>query len=98
MKPRVPAHMSCHQFCEISPLLDMSVNKTQLMAMSTEDKSVVLLLQMFPLALVCGNTFVLKPSERDPGASMILCELARDAGVPNGVLNVIHGAKEGENS
>ena len=49
---------------------------------------------MFPLALVCGNTFVLKPSEQDPGAAMMLAQLAQQAGVPDGVLNVIHGAKE----
>lgn len=48
-------------------------------------------LWMIPMALVCGNTFVLKPSERDPGASMLLAELARQAGVPDGVLNVVHG-------
>ena len=52
-------------------------------------------LWMFPLALVCGNTFVLKPSERDPGATMLLCEMAHDAGVPKGVLNVIHGSRDG---
>lgn len=51
--------------------------------------------QMFPLALVCGNTMVLKPSERDPGATMILMELAKEAGIPNGVVNVIHGAHDG---
>ena len=49
---------------------------------------------MFPLALVCGNTFVLKPSEQDPGAAMMLAELAQQAGVPDGVLNIIHGGKE----
>ena len=48
---------------------------------------------MFPLAITCGNTFVLKPSERDPGASMILARLAKEAGVPDGVLNVVHGSK-----
>ncbi|UYV77936.1 ALDH6A1 [Cordylochernes scorpioides] len=48
-------------------------------------------LWMFPLALVCGNTFVLKPSERDPGAAMILMELVKEAGIPQGVVNVIHG-------
>jgi malonate-semialdehyde dehydrogenase (acetylating)/methylmalonate-semialdehyde dehydrogenase len=53
---------------------------------------------MFPLASVCGNTYVLKPSERDPGACMILCEMAKEAGLPDGVLNVIHGAKDGEDS
>ncbi len=49
---------------------------------------------MFPTALVCGNTFVLKPSEQDPGATMLLMELAAEAGVPDGVVNVIHGQKE----
>lgn len=48
-------------------------------------------LWMYPLAVVCGNTFVLKPSEKDPGASTVLAELWRQAGFPAGVLNVIHG-------
>ncbi len=50
-------------------------------------------LWMFPLAVTCGNTFLLKPSERDPGAAMIIARLAREAGLPAGVLNVIHGTK-----
>lgn len=48
-------------------------------------------LWMFPVACTSGNTFLLKPSEKTPGASMILAELALEAGVPKGVLNVIHG-------
>ena len=44
-----------------------------------------------PIATVTGNCLILKPSERDPGAAMILAELARDAGIPDGVLNIIHG-------
>ncbi len=48
---------------------------------------------MFPIALVCGNSFVLKPSERDPSASVLLAELLAEAGLPDGVLNVIHGDK-----
>jgi len=51
-------------------------------------------LWMFPMALVCGNTFVLKPSEQDPLSTMQLVELALEAGVPKGVLNVVHGGKE----
>lgn len=51
------------------------------------------LLQMFPMALVCGNTFIVKPSEQDPGACMMLVKMAQEAGVPDGVLNVIHGQK-----
>jgi len=50
-------------------------------------------LWMFPMALVCGNTFIMKPSEQDPGAAMLLCEMAMDCGIPPGVLNVIHGTK-----
>lgn len=51
-------------------------------------------LWMFPIAVTCGNTFVLKPSEKDPGASMILAELAMEAGLPNGVLNIVHGTND----
>ncbi len=46
---------------------------------------------MFPIAIACGNTFVLKPSEQDPSASLFLAELAHQAGLPPGVLNVVHG-------
>ena len=48
-------------------------------------------LWMYPLALVCGNTFVLKPSERDPSAALYVAELAQEAGVPDGVLNLVNG-------
>jgi malonate-semialdehyde dehydrogenase (acetylating)/methylmalonate-semialdehyde dehydrogenase len=48
-------------------------------------------LWMFPLALICGNTFVLKPSERDPSASLMLAELLAAAGAPPGVFNVVQG-------
>jgi malonate-semialdehyde dehydrogenase (acetylating)/methylmalonate-semialdehyde dehydrogenase len=48
---------------------------------------------MFPVAIACGNTFVLKPSERDPSASMLLAELWAQAGLPEGVFNVVHGDK-----
>ncbi|WP_175937960.1 CoA-acylating methylmalonate-semialdehyde dehydrogenase [Burkholderia plantarii] len=51
-------------------------------------------LWMFPMALVCGNTFVLKPSEQDPLSTMELVKLAIEAGVPKGVLNVVHGGKQ----
>lgn len=46
---------------------------------------------MFPLAIACGNTVLMKPSERDPGATLMLAKLAKEAGVPDGVLNVVHG-------
>ena len=48
---------------------------------------------MYPLAIACGNTFVLKPSEKDPSASVFNAELFHEAGLPDGVLNVVHGDK-----
>jgi len=54
-------------------------------------------LWMFPVATACGNTMLIKPSEKDPGACMILVELARQAGFPDGVVNVIHGAHDAVN-
>ncbi|GJH22929.1 CoA-acylating methylmalonate-semialdehyde dehydrogenase [Caballeronia novacaledonica] len=48
---------------------------------------------MFPIAIATGNTFVLKPSERDPSASVRLAELLTEAGLPDGVFNVVHGDK-----
>ncbi|MCK1623380.1 CoA-acylating methylmalonate-semialdehyde dehydrogenase [Bradyrhizobium sp. 160] len=49
---------------------------------------------MFPVALACGNTFVLKPSERNPSASLILAQWLNEAGLPRGVFNVVQGDKE----
>ena len=49
---------------------------------------------MFPIALACGNTFILKPSERDPTLSLRMAELLTEAGLPDGVFNVVHGDKE----
>ena len=51
-------------------------------------------LWMFPVAIACGNTFVLKPSEKVPSASVKMAELMQEAGLPDGVLNVVHGDKE----
>ncbi|MFC5359196.1 CoA-acylating methylmalonate-semialdehyde dehydrogenase [Azospirillum himalayense] len=51
-------------------------------------------LWMFPVAVACGNAFILKPSERDPGASLLVAQLAQEAGLPPGVINVVHGDKE----
>ena len=49
---------------------------------------------MFPIAIACGNTFVLKPSEKDPSAPQINAELLAEAGLPDGVFNIVHGDKE----
>ncbi len=49
---------------------------------------------MFPLALACGNAFILKPSEKDPSASLLMAEWLTEAGLPDGVFNVLHGDRE----
>lgn len=49
---------------------------------------------MFPIALACGNTFILKPSERNPSASLLLAWWLKEAGLPDGVFNVVNGDKE----
>lgn len=51
-------------------------------------------LWMYPMAIACGNTFVLKPSERDPGSALAIAELLQEAGLPKGVINVVHGSRE----
>jgi malonate-semialdehyde dehydrogenase (acetylating) / methylmalonate-semialdehyde dehydrogenase len=48
---------------------------------------------MFPIAIACGNAFILKPSERDPSAPMLIWELFQEAGLPPGVFNIVHGDK-----
>jgi len=51
-------------------------------------------LWMFPMAIACGNTFILKPSEKDPSCAVRIAELATEAGIPHGVINVVQGQKE----
>ena len=51
-------------------------------------------LWMYPLAIACGNCFILKPSERDPSSTLLIAELMYEAGLPKGVLNVVHGDKD----
>jgi malonate-semialdehyde dehydrogenase (acetylating)/methylmalonate-semialdehyde dehydrogenase len=51
-------------------------------------------LWMYPLAIACGNCFILKPSERDPSSTLLIAQLFNQAGLPKGVLNVVHGDKE----
>jgi len=53
---------------------------------------------MFPIAIACGNTFILKPSERDPSASLLIADLWAEAGLPPGVFNVVHGDAEAVNA
>ena len=55
-------------------------------------------LWMYPMAIACGNTFVLKPSELDPITPVMIAELAQEAGMPDGVLNIVHGGKDAVNA
>src|SRR5690606_34849298 len=48
---------------------------------------------MYPVALACGNCFILKPSERDPSAALLMAEWLKEAGLPDGVFSVVHGDK-----
>lgn len=52
-------------------------------------------LWMFPIGMVCGNTYLMKPSERVPGCTMLLAKLLQDSGAPDGTLNIIHGQHAG---
>ncbi|XP_074312805.1 methylmalonate-semialdehyde dehydrogenase [acylating], mitochondrial-like [Silene latifolia] len=62
--------------------------------MCLSNLSAIIALWMFPLAVVYGNTFILKSSLKDPGVCMMLAELASEAGLPNGVLNIVHGTDD----
>lgn len=53
---------------------------------------------MYPIAIACGNTFILKPSEKDPSSAQLAAELLKEAGLPDGVFNVVHGDKEAVDS
>jgi malonate-semialdehyde dehydrogenase (acetylating)/methylmalonate-semialdehyde dehydrogenase len=55
-------------------------------------------LWMYPMAIVCGNTFILKPSERDPSAPLFIAKLLKQAGLPDGVFNLVNGDKEAVDS
>lgn len=65
-----------------------------LVSFYTSNTQAMIPLWMFPLATGCGNTMLLKPSEKVPGAAMIIAKLAKQAGLPDGVLNIVHGAHD----
>jgi malonate-semialdehyde dehydrogenase (acetylating)/methylmalonate-semialdehyde dehydrogenase len=79
---------------EVSRDMDTEVRKVPLgvtAAISPFNFPAMIPLWSIPLATVTGNTLILKPSERDPGAAMIIAELCQRAGLPPGVINVVHG-------
>ena len=62
--------------------------------LSFHGNNMTLLRRMFPVGTICGNTYIMKPSERDPTACMVLVDLLKEAGMPDGVVNVIHGSHD----
>ena len=76
----------------ICPFSEFSLSICMELALISIDFPAMIPLWSLPLATVTGNCLILKPSERDPGASMIIAELAREAGFPAGVINIVHGS------
>ena len=70
----------------------MNYEVSRSVAHASTDFPAMIPLWCIPIATITGNTLILKPSERDPGAAMILAELAREAGFPDGVVNIVHGS------
>ncbi|GER42094.1 methylmalonate-semialdehyde dehydrogenase, partial [Striga asiatica] len=79
---------------KLAGVITAEQGKTLKDAFNDVSRGIAILLQMFPVAVTCGNTFILKPSEKAPGACVHLAELAMEAGLPSGVLNIIHGTND----
>lgn len=89
----IPSQMMGEQL-EVSADMDTSTIRVPLgivAAICPFNFPAMIPLWVLPVAVATGNTLILKPSERDPGAAMIIAELARQAGLPDGVFNIIHG-------
>ena len=78
--------------CPFSKHSKPSINREMLIKYLFADFPAMIPLWSMPIATITGNTLILKPSERDPGAAMILAELTREAGFPEGVINIVHGS------
>lgn len=92
----IPA-LLCGETLEIARGVDCETHHTPLgvcVGITPFNFPVMVPLWMFPTAIVCGNTFVLKPSERVPLGAVILGELLQEAGLPKGVFNIVHGGRE----
>ena len=78
--------------CPFSTYLIVYIKLAQSINHRRSDFPAMIPLWSIPIATITGNTLILKPSERDPGAAIILAELARSAGFPDGVINIVHGS------
>ncbi len=90
-----PPHKRARVMYKLKHLLEENADRLGVTAGITPFNFPVMVpLWMWPMAVVCGNTFILKPSERDPSSALLIAQLALEAGLPPGVLNVINGDKE----
>jgi malonate-semialdehyde dehydrogenase (acetylating)/methylmalonate-semialdehyde dehydrogenase len=93
----IPAHLQGHYTAEVGTDIDSYSLRQPLgvcVGITPFNFPAMIALWMFPLAIACGNTFILKPSEKDPSCSLRIAQLAKEAGVPDGVINVVQGDKE----
>lgn len=96
----IPSHFLGHTLAGVAKDLDIHSYRVPLgvtAGITPFNFPAMIPLWMFPVALACGNTHVIKPSERNPGACMMLVEMLTEAGAPPGVVNVIHGTHDSVN-
>lgn len=92
----IPSHLNGNFSSEVGPGIDTHSERQALgvvAGITPFNFPSMVPLWMIPMALACGNTFVLKPSERDPSSANLIFELLKDAGFPDGVFNIVHGGK-----
>ncbi|MDQ7076272.1 MAG: aldehyde dehydrogenase family protein [Robiginitomaculum sp.] len=93
----IPSHLQGDFSREVGPGIDSFAERQALgvvAGITPFNFPAMVPLWMIPMALACGNTFILKPSERDPSSANLIYDLFREAGLPDGVLNVVHGGKD----
>jgi len=92
----IPSHLNGNFSADVSPGIDTHSERQPLgvvAGITPFNFPSMVPLWMIPMALACGNTFVLKPSERDPSSANLIYDLLKEAGFPDGVLNIVHGGK-----
>ncbi len=92
----IPSHLNGNFSADVSPGIDTHCERQPLgvvAGITPFNFPSMVPLWMIPMALACGNTFVLKPSERDPSSANLIYELLKQAGFPDGILNIVHGGK-----
>jgi len=92
----IPSHLGGNFSADVGPGIDTHSERQALgvvAGITPFNFPSMVPLWMIPMALACGNTFVLKPSERDPSSANLIFELLKQAGFPDGVLNIVHGGK-----